>query len=49
MSEVERFWEAVRFKWSGDIVQKPWNELSPEKQQLLMQIINMIIHAMHIE
>lgn len=48
MSDVEKFWEALRPKWT-DTPQKPWNELSPQKQHMIMQALQIMIQAMHIQ
>jgi len=48
MSDVERFWDALRPKWTNT-PQGSWHELSPEKQMIIIQALNMMIHAMSIE
>ena len=48
MSDVGRFWEALRVKWTHS-PQKPWNELSPQKQMMIIQSLQIMIQAMSIE
>jgi hypothetical protein len=48
MSDVERFWDALRPKWTNT-PQKSWHELSPQKQMMIMQALQIMIQAMSIE
>jgi hypothetical protein len=41
MSDVEKYWEAIRKKWNKPT--KPWSELTFEQQHFVIQSINMLI------
>jgi len=44
MSDVEQFYEAIRKKWPQP--SRPWNELHPQEQMILIQAINMILQVL---
>jgi hypothetical protein len=44
MSDVEKYYEAIRKKWPRPT--KPWAELSVEQQQMLVYSINLLIQAL---
>jgi len=46
MSEVERFWDAIRAKWPQP--QPSWHELHPQKQMMIIQALNTMIQVMEI-
>jgi hypothetical protein len=45
MTDVERYWEAIRAKWPQPT--KPWHELHPMHQQMIMQSINQLLGVLH--
>jgi len=44
MNDVEKFYEAIRPKWPNPT--RPWNELNPHEQMILIQAINMILKVL---
>ena len=47
MSEVETLWSALSLKWPKPL--KPWNELNPQSQMMVVQAINIMIQVCQIE
>jgi len=45
MSDIERYWEAIRKKCNP--MPPPWNSLSPMKQMMVVQSINLLIQAIN--
>jgi len=44
MNEVQQFYEAIRKKWPTPT--KPWEELHPQEQMMLIQGINIILQVL---
>jgi hypothetical protein len=44
---VITMYEKLRTKWHTPT--KPWNELDPQRQMMIIQAINLMIQAMHQE
>jgi hypothetical protein len=44
MSDVEKYYEAIRKKWPTPT--KPWAELSFEEQQLIVISVNIMLHVL---
>lgn len=44
MSDVERFWEAIRRKWPTP--QPSFHQLDPMEQMMLVQAINIILQIL---
>jgi hypothetical protein len=44
MSDVEKYYEAVRKKWPTPT--KPWAQLSVEQQQMVVHSINLLLHVL---
>lgn len=44
MSEVEKFYEAIRSKYGSS---RKWNELHPQEQMLVLQSINMLLQVLN--
>jgi hypothetical protein len=44
MSDVEKYYEAIRKKWHSPT--KPWAEISLEQQQMVIHSINMLLHVL---
>jgi len=44
MNEVQQFYEAIRKKWP--VPTKPWEELHPQEQMMLIQAINIILQVL---
>jgi len=45
MSDVEKFWEALRAKWGAPT--RPFNQLDPMEQMMLIQSINQMIQLLN--
>jgi hypothetical protein len=43
-NDVVDFYEAIRKKWPNPT--RPWNELHPQEQMMLVQAINMILQVL---
>jgi len=44
MTDVERFWDALRVKWPTP--QPSWHELNPHRQMMIMQSLQIMIQTM---
>ena len=44
MSDVEKYYEAIRKKWPTPT--KPWEQLNAEQQHLVTLSINMMLHVL---
>lgn len=44
MSDVEKYWEAIRSKCSPTV--PPWNELDPQAQHAIILSINQLISVL---
>ncbi len=44
MSEVEKYWDAVRAKWPTP--QPAWKDLHPMQQQQVIMSINMLLEVL---
>ena len=44
MSDVEKYWDAIRAKWPTP--QPEWSKLDPQRQMMIIQSINLLIGAM---
>lgn len=45
MSDVERYYNAIRAKWPEPL--PDWHNLGIQRQQMVIQSINILIHALH--
>ena len=45
MSDVEKYWEAIRAKWDGPT--KPYKELTLEQQHQIVFSINLLLGVLH--
>ena len=45
MSDVEKYWEAIRAKWDGPT--KPYKELTLEQQHQIIFSINLLLDVLH--
>ena len=44
MSDVEKYWEAVRIKFGST---RKWSELHPQEQMLVLQSVNMLLQVLN--
>jgi hypothetical protein len=45
MSDVEKYWEAIRAKWGGNV--PTWNKLEPMDQIRVLQSINEMLQVLN--
>lgn len=45
MSDVERYWEAIRKKWPSPT--PSYQQLDPMEQHMLIQSINIVLQLLH--
>ena len=45
MSDVERYWDAVRAKWAGP--SKSYKELTLQQQHEIIHSINLLLNVLH--
>jgi len=44
MSDVERYWNAIRAKWPNPTPE--WKDLDPQRQMMIMQSINLLLQVL---
>lgn len=44
MSDVEKYYEAIRKKWPNPT--KPWEQLTAEQQHMVVLSINLMLHVL---
>lgn len=45
MSDVEKYWEAIRAKWPSPV--PTWQHLGPQDQMMVLQSINILINILN--